>query len=68
MKCCGVNGYTDFSSYAKNWNRQPGDVSKDIDAPLVCCKTAPTSSSITDTDCARTGTLDINEEVCIYNI
>ena len=65
MKCCGVNGYTDFSTYAKNWERQPGGVTSDIDAPLVCCKTAPTS---TDYGCAITATLDINEEVCIYHI
>ena len=68
MKCCGVNGYTDFSTYANNWNRTPGRVSSAIDAPLVCCKTAPTGFSDIDTKCARTGTLDINEEVCIYHI
>jgi hypothetical protein len=65
MKCCGVNGYTDFSTYAKNWNRKPGDVLVNIDAPLVCCKTPPTSA---DYYCALTDTLDINEEVCIYHI
>ena len=67
MKCCGVNGYTDFSTYATTWNRTIGSSSSEIDAPLVCCKTAPTSAS--DINCARNGTLDINEEVCItiYN-
>jgi hypothetical protein len=40
MKCCGVDGYTDFLTYAKNWDRTPGSVSPEIDAPLVCCKTA----------------------------
>jgi hypothetical protein len=68
MKCCGVNGYTDFSTYAKNWDRTPGHVLSTIDAPLVCCKTAPTGISNTATECARTLTLDINEEVCIYHI
>ena len=67
MKCCGVNGYMDFSIYAKTWNRRPGQVAADINAPLVCCKTTPTSASAIN--CARNGTLDINEEVCItiYN-
>ena len=65
MKCCGVNGYTDFATYAKNWDRTPGNVVSPIDAPLVCCKTAPTSLNAT---CARILTLDINEEVCIYHI
>ena len=64
MKCCGVNGYTDFATYATNWDRKPGNVSTNIDAPLVCCKTAPTGSNDTDIKCARTGTLDINEESC----
>lgn len=64
MKCCGVNGYTDFATYAKNWNRRPGNLITDIDAPLVCCKTAPTGSTDADTKCARNATLDINEESC----
>ena len=68
MKCCGVNGFTDFSTYATNWNRTPGTVLTDIDAPLVCCKTAPNGSTDAATDCARTATLDINEEVCINHI
>ena len=61
MKCCGVDGYTDFLTYAKNWDRTPGSVSPEIDAPLVCCKTAPTDTNAT---CARISTLDINEESC----
>ena len=68
MKCCGVNGYTDFSTYAENWDRKPGGATTDIDAPLVCCKTAPTGATDGHFLCARTASLDINEEVCIYHI
>lgn len=64
MNCCGVNGYTDFSTYATNWETTHGNVTSEIDAPLVCCKTPPAGSADTDFDCARTDTLDINEEGC----
>lgn len=63
MKCCGVDGYQDFiNAETKDWN-QPGGITTAVTVPIVCCVTAPTGTGNTDTNCARAGTLDINEEV-----
>ncbi|XP_071175524.1 tetraspanin-1-like [Mytilus edulis] len=64
MNCCGVNGYLDFNrTHTDNW-RNPGLVSTDLDAPIVCCVTEPLSHSDTDTSCAREETFDIHTQGC----
>lgn len=44
FKCCGVNNYRDFASYAPNWDKTPefgGTATNTLDTPVACCKTIP---------------------------
>lgn len=71
MECCGVNSYTDFSlTHTTEWKKPGSSVTSDLNAPLVCCKTEPsTTGGNAAFDCARTGSSwDIHENVRTYRI
>jgi len=56
-KCCGVDGYGDFTGLS-NWPPTTigGYAVTDLQTPIMCCKTLPDFSGTPNYDCAKTGT------------
>ncbi|KAL3886987.1 hypothetical protein ACJMK2_026943 [Sinanodonta woodiana] len=62
FKCCGAENYNDFTEASK-WNRDYTSVCGNtciLKTPMTCCKTLPSSNTVSDYACATNPTTENN--------